>query len=96
MKHVDRIAGELLAAGRPADEPAAVVCSATTPNQQVLETTLGTLAEDIKSSGLEPPAILCIGRSVLMRQVLDWQALMTGESPRNLDPLNRGRPAEVS
>jgi uroporphyrin-III C-methyltransferase len=31
-----------------------------------------------------------------MRQVLDWQALMTGESPRNLDPLNRGRPAEVS
>lgn len=96
MKHVDRIAGELLAAGRPADEPAAVVCAATTPDQQVLETTLGTLAEDIKSSGLEPPAILCIGRSVLMRQVLDWQALMAGESPRNLDPLNRGRPAEVS
>ncbi len=94
MKHVERIANALLDAGRPADEPCAVVCSATTPDQQVLETTLGRMAADIAASSLEPPAILCVGRSVLMRQVLDWQALMQGESPRNLDPLGRGRPAE--
>jgi uroporphyrin-III C-methyltransferase len=31
-----------------------------------------------------------------MRQVLDWQGLAAGEAPRNLDPLGRGRPAEVS
>ncbi|SEP55452.1 uroporphyrinogen-III C-methyltransferase [Thalassovita taeanensis] len=96
MKHVDRIAAELLAAGRAADEPCAVVCSATTPQQQVLETTLGRMAADIAESGLEPPAILCVGRSVLMRQVLDWQGQMRGESPRNLDPLGRGRPTEAS
>lgn len=96
MKHVDRIANELLAAGRAPDEPAAVVSAATTPDQKVLETTLGTMAADIAASGFEPPAILCIGRSVLMRQVLDWQALIAGEPPRNLDPLNRGRPAEAS
>ncbi|MBT9384283.1 uroporphyrinogen-III C-methyltransferase [Pseudooceanicola sp. CBS1P-1] len=95
MKHARRIAEALMDAGRPAEEPAAVVCNATTPNQQVLETTLGRLADDIDSSGLEPPAILCIGRSVLMRQVLDWQALAAGESPRNLDPLGRGLPAET-
>ncbi len=96
MKHVERIAGALLDAGRPADEPCAVVSSATTEDQQVLETTLGNMAADIAESGLEPPAILCVGRSVLMRQVLDWQALMRGEAPRNLDPLGRGRPAETS
>lgn len=96
MKHVDRIARELLSAGRPASEPCAVVCSATTGNQQVLETTLGQMSEEIAQSGLEPPAILCVGRSVLMRQVLDWQGMITGAAPRDPDPLRRGRPAEVS
>ncbi|MDF1854329.1 uroporphyrinogen-III C-methyltransferase [Pseudooceanicola sp.] len=94
MKHAARIADALLAAGRPADEPCAVVCSATTPEEKVLETTLGRLADDIARGGFEPPAILCVGRSVLMRQVLDWQALARGEAPRNLDPLGRGRPAD--
>lgn len=94
MKHVERIAGELLKAGRPGSEPCAVVCSATTGDQKVLETTLATMPADIAASGLEPPAILCVGRSVLMRQVLDWQALAAGKAPRNLDPLGRGRPAE--
>jgi len=94
MKHAGQIAGALLAAGRGAGEPVAVVTSATTPDQQVLETTLGQLEADIAASGLEPPAIICVGRSVLMRQVLDWQALAQGQAPRNLDPLGRGRPAE--
>ena len=96
MKHVDRIANALLDAGRDPNEPAAVVTSATTANQSVLETTLGTMAKDIANAGLQPPSILCIGRSVLMRQVLDWQALAEGNAPRNLDPLGRGRPAEAS
>lgn len=95
MKHAPQIARELIAAGRPADEPVAVVTSATTPDQRVLETTLGTLVADLEKSGLEPPAIICVGRSVLMRQVLDWQGMMQGTEPRNLDPLGRGRPAQV-
>ena len=96
MKHVEKIATSLLDAGRPADEPVAVVCNATTPDQTVLETTLGTMVADIATAELEPPAILCVGRSVLMRQVLDWQGLAAGQPARNLDPLGRGRPAEVS
>jgi uroporphyrin-III C-methyltransferase len=94
MKHVERISGALMEAGRPASEPCAVVSSATTGDQKVLETTLGTMARDIAESGFEPPAILCVGRSVLMRQVLDWQGMIAGEAPRDLDPLGRGRPAE--
>ncbi len=94
MKHIGQISGALLAAGRPASEPVAVVSDATTPRQRVLETTLGALEADLAVSGLEPPAIVCVGRSVLMRQVLDWQGMARGEAPRNLDPLGRGKPAE--
>lgn len=96
MKHVDRIANALLDAGRDPNEPAAVVTSATTPEQHVLETTLGTMAHDIEQAQLKPPSILCIGRPVLMRQTLDWQAIAQGLEPRNVDPLGRGRPAEAS
>ena len=87
MKHARHIANELMAAGRPGDEPAAVVCNATTPDQQVLETTLENLADDIEASDLQPPAILCIGHNVKMREALDWQALAEGAAPRSLDPL---------
>lgn len=95
MKHIARIAGALMAGGRSPDEPVAVVTSAATDAQQVLETTLGSVAADIATAGLTPPAIICVGRAVLMRQVLDWQALAAGATPRNLDPLDRRRPAEA-
>lgn len=94
IKHLDQIMTSLLEAGRPSSEPVAIVTNATTDAQQVLETTLESAVADVAASGLEPPAIICVGRSVLMRQVLDWQSLGKGEAPRNLDPLGRGRPAE--
>ncbi len=95
IKHVSRIIGELLTAGRAPSEPVAVVTNATLPNQQVLESTLENVERDLMDAGMEPPAIICVGKSVLMRQVLDWQGLIAGEKPRNLDPLGRGRPAEA-
>ncbi|MEL6838347.1 MAG: uroporphyrinogen-III C-methyltransferase [Pseudomonadota bacterium] len=96
MKHIAQIAAKLIAAGRNASEPVAVVTTATTDDQKVLETTLGTIVQDINDAGLEPPAIICVGQSVLMRQVLDWQAMAAGIPPRNTDPLGRGRPAETA
>lgn len=86
LKHAGQIAGELLAAGRLPSEPAAIVTDATTPRQAVLETTLGGLPE--AAQRVEPPAIICIGRNVLLRQALDWQG-----GVRSLDPLGtRERP----
>ncbi len=96
IKHIAQIAGALLLAGRDRSEPVAVVTDATTPGQRVLETTLGTVEADIATHGIAPPAIICVGRSVLMRQALDWQAMAAGAAPRNTDPLGRGRPAEAS
>ena len=94
MKHAAKISAALITAGRDPQEPCAVVSSATTDQQRVLETTLGKLASDIEAHGMEPPSILCIGRATLLRQVLDWQSMLIGETPRNLDPLGRNRPAE--
>ena len=94
MKHIAQITQRLMEAGRSPAEPLAFVTSATLEQQNVVESTLGTAVEDAKAAGVEPPAIICVGRSVLMRQVLDWQSLEAGAAPRNLDPLDRGRPAE--
>jgi uroporphyrin-III C-methyltransferase len=95
MKHIAQISAAMLAAGRPTDEPVAVVTNATTKDQHVLETTLARAESDIVAAAIAPPAIICIGRSVMMRQVLDWQGMAAGQPPRDLDPLGRGQPAEI-
>ena len=87
MKHLEPITSALLDAGRAKDEPVAIVVDATTPRQRVLETTLGTAVADSDAASIAPPAIICIGRNVLMRQVLDWAGQAKGITPRNLDPL---------
>ncbi len=94
MKHIAQISKQLIDAGRAPTEPVAVVTSATTQDQKVLETTLVDLEADIADAGLEPPAIICVGKAVRMRDVLNWQAQAAGIAPVNLDPLGRGRPAE--
>ena len=94
MRHISQITDRLMAAGRKSSEPLAFVTSATLETQQVVESTLGNAVSDAKLHKIEPPAIICVGRSVLMRQVLDWKSIELGQSPRNLDPLGRGRPAE--
>ena len=94
MKHIDNITKCLMAAGRNPSEPLAFVTSATLKHQNVVESTLGNAVADAQAAGIKSPAIICVGRSVLMRQVLDWQSMEDGIAPRNLDPLGRGRPAE--
>ncbi|MBV7378497.1 uroporphyrinogen-III C-methyltransferase [Maritimibacter dapengensis] len=94
MKHLADIAADLMAAGRGADEPVAIVAQATLPDQQVLETTLATCAADAEASGIGAPAVICVGRAALLRQALDWQSLAMGTPPRNADPLGLGRPVE--
>ena len=88
IKHMPDICAKFIDAGRPPDEPVAVISNATTPTMQVLETTLSTATTAINESGIVAPAIVCIGRVALMRQCLDWIGQMQGKPVRNLDPLN--------
>jgi uroporphyrin-III C-methyltransferase len=59
-----QIQAALLAGGKPASTPAAVIQSATGTGQTQLITTLGDLAEDLRVSGLGSPAIIVIGEVV--------------------------------
>ncbi len=95
IKHIGQIAARLIEAGRSPTEPVAVTTTATLDAQRTIETTLARVEADIAEAGLEPPAIICIGMAVALRQALDWQAHARGELPRNLDPLNLRRPAEA-
>ena len=94
IKHLAQITERLIAAGRDPAEPVAVVSNATLPSMSVLETTLAAAAADVAVEGLEPPAIVCVGRVVLLRQTLDWAAQLAGAAPRALDPLGVQATAE--
>ena len=90
IKHLPEICANLIAAGRSKDEPVAVVSNATWDKMDVLETTLGQAPDDVATHGFEPPAIICVGNVVKMRQCLDWIGQINGIAPRDLDPLGTG------
>ncbi|GAA0530642.1 uroporphyrinogen-III C-methyltransferase [Paractinoplanes ferrugineus] len=64
LKNLPKIAARLIAEGRPADTPAAVVQEGSTPDQRSLRSTLGTVADDAAAAGLRPPATVVIGAVV--------------------------------
>ena len=70
LKRIGMIAKALLAAGRGADMPVAIVTDASLPTQRVLQTTLGMVEQDLAKHPMTPPAIICIGRNVSLRDVL--------------------------
>jgi uroporphyrin-III C-methyltransferase len=83
IKHLAPITARLIAAGRKPGEAAAIVASAATGTQAVLETTLERLAQDASESAIEPPAIVVVGDVVRLRAGLDWLGALGG---RVLDP----------
>ena len=78
LKHIERIAERLVAAGRAPHEPVAFVCDATTDRQRVIETTLGEAAATVEREGVAAPAITVIGEVVRLRSALDWLGAMGG------------------
>jgi len=70
LDRVGPAAAELVARGRPASTPVAVVSRATLPDQQVLVATLGTVAAAVADAGLRPPAVVVVGEVVGLRDRL--------------------------
>jgi uroporphyrin-III C-methyltransferase len=93
LKHLLHIRCALMAAGRRADEPVALVSHATTARQSVLETTLGRAVEDAEAHAVEAPVLIVIGEVVRMRAGLDWLGAMSGKTleadPLELRPASR-------
>jgi len=55
------IAAELVANGRPADEPVAVIERGTTPEQRVTVGSLNTIADAAAARGVQSPAVVVVG-----------------------------------
>jgi uroporphyrin-III C-methyltransferase len=72
LTHLREIAGRLIAAGRKADEPAALLSRATTEDQLVVVGTLADIAERAAQQLIEPPAMLVVGDVINFRPRLDW------------------------
>jgi uroporphyrinogen III methyltransferase/synthase len=72
VARLPRIARALIAAGRPAGEPAAVVERGTLPGQRTVLGTLGTIADLAAQDGLRPPAITVVGPVAALRDRLAW------------------------
>ncbi len=70
IENLDRIAARLLAHGRPAGDPAALVRWGTTPEQTVLSSTLGEVAAAARAARIQPPAVLVLGPTVPLAQAL--------------------------
>lgn len=61
MGRLPAIAERLIAAGRPADQPAAAIQWGTTSRQRSVMATLATLSQRVEEEGLGNPAILVFG-----------------------------------
>ena len=72
VKNLALIAERLTAAGRMADEPAAVVARGTLPGQQTVAGSLGDIAELVADAGIRPPAITLVGPAAALRATLAW------------------------
>lgn len=59
---LERLSAELLAAGRAADEPAALVYKATWPEEKVVRCTVATLPVAAREAGIDRTALVVVGR----------------------------------
>jgi uroporphyrin-III C-methyltransferase len=84
MKNLGLICNLLMAGGKPADTPAAVIENCTLPGQRTLVTTLGRAAEDAAAEGFKAPSLVVIGRVVELLELVHWSGapvLRRGEVP---------------
>jgi len=66
------ICERLIAHGRAADTPVAIIIDGTRPTQQTLTGTLATIADDANRDGVRAPAVVVIGDVVRLRDELRW------------------------
>jgi uroporphyrinogen III methyltransferase / synthase len=73
VEHLESIVENLGRHGRSADQPAAAIRWATTPDQEVVVGTLRDIVERVRDADLRPPAVLVVGDVVSLHETLDWR-----------------------
>ena len=64
VQNLPAIAARLIACGRAADTPLAVVSEGTMPGERTLLSTLGAVEADMAHASVRPPAIVVVGEVV--------------------------------
>lgn len=72
VKNLPGIAENLIRSGKDPETPAALIRRGTTPDQETLTGTLGTIAEMADRRQFAPPAILVVGGVAGLRGWLNW------------------------
>lgn len=72
MQNLEDITKTLLANGKDAQTPAAVIQNATTARQRTLITSLEKLPEDVTAQEFSAPALVVIGTVVKLSRELNW------------------------
>ena len=72
VKNLPLIARRLRAAGRPDDEPVAVVERGTLPGQRTISATLATVEEEVARADVRPPSITVVGAAAALHESLAW------------------------
>jgi uroporphyrinogen III methyltransferase / synthase len=67
-----QIAESLIAAGKSAGTPVAVISHASWPSQKTVTSRLAMIAEHVASAGLRPPSLIVVGECVRQRERLAW------------------------
>ncbi len=71
-RQLETIIDSLLAHGRAASEPAALVIHGTTPRQRTIRGSLGELQHVVRDAQRRGPAVLVVGPVVRFRERLQW------------------------
>jgi uroporphyrinogen III methyltransferase/synthase len=72
VKALPRIADALIAGGRDASEPAAVVERGTLPGQRTVSSTLEGIAAAAEEAGIRPPSVTIVGPVAARRERIAW------------------------
>jgi uroporphyrinogen III methyltransferase / synthase len=72
VRRLPEIAAALMAAGRPASEPVALVEKGTLPDQRTVTGTLATIAEIAQREQVKAPSITVVGPVVALAEELAW------------------------
>jgi len=75
---VERIAKELVSAGRDANTPVAVIESGTLPGQRTTTGTLGTIGDRATAVGVRAPAVVVVGDVATIHDLLGSSAAVSG------------------
>ena len=72
LKRINWVCSELIKQGRDKFENIAIISNATKKNQSVLISNLLNCSQDLDKSNIESPALLVIGKNVLLSPILKW------------------------